>query len=122
MFKLCINIMSVELIKDVRSWGNSAGVLLPREWKGNRVKIILIERTLEIKKEIFKILEPCLSKVIGVYIAGSYAREEQTKRSDVDVIVISTDLSKKIISGKYDISIIPLKDIKKTIKNKSRAL
>ena len=100
---------------NVRSWGNSAGVLLPREWIGREVKVILIDRTLEIKKEIFSILEPYLYDIIGIYLVGSYARGEQDKDSDIDIIAISNNIKKEIISGKYNLSITPLKAIKKTL-------
>ena len=48
--------MKVEqgFIKNVGKWGNSGGILLPREWIGNQVKIILINRTNEIRKEVLK--------------------------------------------------------------------
>ena len=48
MFKHSLN---MELIRSVSKWGNSAGILLPKEWLGNQVKIVFIDRTLEIKKE-----------------------------------------------------------------------
>lgn len=105
----------VEITKNVQRWGNSAGILLPREWMGKEAKIILIDRTLEIKKEIFNILEDYLEDILGIYLTGSYARREQTKTSDVDIIVISKEIRKEIVSGKYQISIIPLKSVKKTI-------
>ena len=46
----------LEIIKNVGSWGNSAGILLPKEWIGSQVKVVLIESGLEIKKEITSIL------------------------------------------------------------------
>ncbi|MEK6906253.1 MAG: DUF2080 family transposase-associated protein, partial [Nanoarchaeota archaeon] len=58
----------MEIIKNVLRWGNSAGVLLPREWLGNRVKIVLVERTINIKKEIFNILEPYLEDILVIYL------------------------------------------------------
>ena len=112
MFKLCLN---MELTKNVMKWGNSAGILLPKEWLGNQVKIILINRTLEIKKEVLSILEPYLEDILGIYLVGSYARGEQEEDSDIDIIVISSKTKKEIISGKYHISISPLEGINKTI-------
>ena len=79
----------MEILKTTTSWGNSAGVLLPREWKNKEVKVILIDRTLQIKKEIFDILNDYLSDIVGIYLVGSYARGEQIERSDVDVLVIT---------------------------------
>ena len=106
----------MERIMNVGKWGNSGGVLLPREWLGKQVKVVLVDRTDEIRKEIMAILDPYLEDILGVYLVGSYARGEQEKDSDIDVIVISNDLRKKISSGKYDIEIYPLDNIKKTLK------
>ncbi len=106
----------MEIQKNVQKWGNSAGVLLPREWLGKEVQIILIDRTTEIKKEIFEMLDPFLSDIIGIYLTGSYARNEQREDSDIDIIAISNSTKKQIKSGKYDISIIALNSVKKTIK------
>jgi predicted nucleotidyltransferase len=103
------------VVREARRWGNSAGILLPREWVGNQVKVILIDRSLEIKKEVLSILEPYLEDIIGIYLTGSYARREETSNSDVDIVAISKNTKKTIKSGKYDISIITLENAKKTI-------
>ena len=102
-------------MRNVGKWGNSAGVLLPKEWMGNQVKVILIDRTLEIKKEALNLLEPYLEDILGVYLAGSYARAEQEKNSDIDIIAISGKTKKEIVSGKYNLSIIPLESVKRTL-------
>lgn len=114
MFKHSLN-MKNEIIKNVNSWGNSAGILLPKEWLGQQVKITLIDRTLEIKKEIFGILEAYLEDILGIYIVGSYARGEEDEDSDIDILVITNKNSKEIVSGKYNISLSPLDKLKKTI-------
>ncbi len=106
----------MELLRNVGRWGNSAGVLLPREWMGSQVKIILLDRTtLEIKREVLSILEPYLEDILGIYLVGSYARGEQEKDSDIDIIAISKKTKKEISSGKYHISIIALDSAKKTL-------
>lgn len=107
----------MDIVRNVGKWGNSAGVLLPKEWVGNQVKIICIDRTLEIKKEVLRILEPYLEDILGIYLTGSYARNEQEEDSDIDIIVITNNTKKEITSGKYHLSISPLKAIKKTIKS-----
>src|SRR3989344_592558 len=114
MFKLCIN--NMELTKNVIRWGNSAGVLLPKEWVGNEAKIVLVDRTSQIKKEVFDILDSYLEDILGIYLVGSYARHEQEEDSDIDVIAISSRTKKDIKSGKYNLSIIPIESIKKTLK------
>lgn len=112
MFKQCID---MEILRNVVNWGNGAGVLLPREWAGGQVKVTLINRTLEIKKEVLSILAPYLEDIIGIYLVGSYARGEQEKESDVDVIAISENTKKEIVSGKYHISLVPVESALKTI-------
>ena len=109
--------MNKQIYRIAVSWGNSSGVLLPNEWKNKEVQVILIDRTLEIKKEIFNILEDYLEDILGIYLVGSYARGEQTERSDIDILVISTEVKKEIVSGKYNVSIYPLKNIKDSLKN-----
>lgn len=105
----------MELIKDTIKLGNSAGVLLPRDWLGNRVKITLEPKntsreTLEILEE-----EKVLSDVLGVYLVGSYAREEQTIESDVDVLVITSNTDKTIKKGQYEIICISKDNLEKQL-------
>lgn len=83
--------------------GNSAGVVLPREWLNGIAKIELIRKPLDIKKDVFEIIDPYLEQVLGVYLTGSYARGEESERSDVDVLVITDNLNKKIENGRYNI-------------------
>jgi len=105
----------MEIMRQVSRWGNGAGILLPREWMGNQVKVILIDRTLEIKKEVFNILEPYLDDIVGIYLVGSYARREETEDSDIDILVLSHNLKKEITSSKYHVSIVPLENLKKAL-------
>ena len=89
----------MELIKDTIRVGNSAGVLLPKEFLNTQVKIVL--QPLNIEKDILDILlqEKVLKEVLGVYLVGSYARNEQTIESDIDVLVITDNLDDKIKKG-----------------------
>jgi len=109
--------MKIEQVQEVRKWGNSGGVLLPKEWLGKQVKVVLIDRTDEIKKEVFSILEPYLDDIIGIYLVGSYARGEQKLESDIDILVTSKETKKSFKSGKYEIEIIPLNGLMWMIKN-----
>jgi len=115
MFKHCLYMKQIEITKNVQKWGNSAGILLPREYVGKEAKIVLIDRSLEIKKETLKILEPYLDEIIGVYLVGSYARGEQTKDSDIDIFAISKKIKKTFNSGIYEIEIIPIEDVIKLL-------
>jgi len=45
--------------------------------------------------------------IIGIYLTGSYARQEENLESDIDVLIITNDIDKKIIKeGQYSILII----------------
>ena len=105
----------MELIKTTVKVGNSAGVLLPKKYLNSQVKIIL--EPLNIEKDVIEILmdEKILDKIMGIYIVGSYAREEQTIESDIDILVITSDLNKKIIKEKYEIICISKGNLEKQL-------
>ena len=96
----------MELIKNTIRLGNSAGVLLPKEFLNTQVKIVL--QPLNIEKDVLDILlgEGILKNVLGCYTVGSYAREEQTIESDIDVLVITDKINKTMKKGRYDITCI----------------
>jgi len=108
--------MEEELIKPVVRVGNSAGVVLPIEWYGGEAIIKLIRKPLNIKSDVLRIIEPFLDSVLGVYLVGSYSRREEDKNSDIDILVITEDINKKIIKGKYDILLISREEVKKAMK------
>ncbi|MEK6832501.1 MAG: nucleotidyltransferase domain-containing protein [Nanoarchaeota archaeon] len=109
--------METELIKPIVKVGNSAGVVLPKEWYGGKARIKLIETAPNIKKDILEILDSYLDNVLGIYIVGSYARGQQKEHSDVDILVITSDINKKINKGKYEILMISKKNVENALKN-----
>jgi len=100
--------MKSEQILEVRKWGNSAGILVPREWLNGMARVELITKPLNIKKEVMKILDPYLEEIIGIYLVGSYARGEQEEDSDIDIIAIANKIQKIIKLGKYNIQILTM--------------
>lgn len=106
----------MEIVKDAIRVGNSAGVLVPINWLGSRVKVSL--EPLNVEKDVLEILmeEKILKEVIGAYITGSYARGEQTIESDVDVLVITDHIDKKIVRGKYEIICISKDSLESQLK------
>lgn len=96
----------MELTKQIVRVGNSAGVILPREWLNGTAIVKLIEKPLNIKEDILGMLDEYLHDIIGIYIVGSYARNEETEKSDVDVLAITNKTNKKITKGKYSIILI----------------
>jgi len=75
--------------KEVVPFGNGSIVYTPKKWIGERVLVILEEKPLDIKGEVMEILKPCLDSIEGVFLFGSFARNEQTSESDIDVLVIA---------------------------------
>jgi len=109
--------MEQELIRPIVRVGNSAGVILPKNWIDGKAKIKLIQKPLDIRKDILEILYPHLEYIMGIYLIGSHAREEQTGGSDVDILAITSRKSDRIKKGKYDILLVTKDDINKAIKN-----
>ena len=98
--------MKNEIIKQAFKLGNSAGVLLPREWNGRKVIVKLIDKS--ITEEVLEMLEKkdLLGNVIGIYLVGSYAREEEKELSDIDILIITDSVNKQIKIGKYELFIV----------------
>src|SRR3989344_4848386 len=107
--------MKQELIKKVIKVGNSAGVILPLNWINGRARVELIEKPSDIKKEIFEILDEYLENIKGIYIAGSYARGEEEDRSDIDVLVVTNNINKRIDIGRYNIILMAEEDVRENL-------
>ncbi len=78
------------MLKQAIKVGNGAGVLLPRKYLGNLIEIKI--RTLtkdDIKRQILSVAYPYLKNIMGIYLVGSYARNEERADSDVDVVIVS---------------------------------
>lgn len=111
------------LEKEVKLSGNSAHVYLPREWAGLVVEIRPKKLSLEeIKKGVLSVViehySESLKNIVGIYLYGSVARNEQTPNSDIDILIIT---DKKIEAEKkttnYDISHATLEQVRKTLEN-----
>ena len=100
--------METKLLKPIVRMGNSACVMLPKAWINGKARVELIQEPLNITKDVFEILKPYLKDVLGIYLVGSYARGEETQESDIDILVITENINKKINKGKYD-TVIPYK-------------
>jgi len=107
----------MELIKQITKAGNSSSVLLPKEWLGGTARVELIEKPIDIIEDTIIILKSYLKDILGIYIVGSYARKEETKESDIDILVITKKLNQKIRKGKYEIILISKDNLDKAMKN-----
>ncbi|MFA7707675.1 MAG: nucleotidyltransferase domain-containing protein [Candidatus Pacearchaeota archaeon] len=101
--------MEIQIKKTIKA-GNSSAVVLPRAWLNKEVRVELIKKSLKtMLLESLSIVESYipLKEIIGVYLVGSYAREEQDESSDIDILVITKNIDKEIINeGIYNILII----------------
>lgn len=101
--------MNVEIKKAIKA-GNSSAVLLPRAWLNREVRVELVKKTPKIiLQETISLLEKYIetNEIIGIYLVGSYARNEESKESDIDILVISSDTDKEMINeGIYNILIV----------------
>lgn len=95
--------------KAVRA-GNSSAVILPRAWLNKEVRVELVRKSNEtILADVISILKDYINyeKVMGVYLVGSYARGEETDESDIDILVITSEVDMEMIKeGAYNIMVI----------------
>lgn len=110
---------SYRLMRKAYRVGNSAGVVVPKEWLNGFVEVRLVEPPLRTDSAyILEILEKQgidTSEILGIAITGSYARKEHDKESDIDILVITDNLNKQIKAGKYEITIISEKTLTKQL-------
>ncbi len=101
--------MEVQIKKAIKA-GNSSAVVLPRAWLNKEVRVELVKKTPEIiLHEVLEISSKHipLKSIIGIYLVGSYARGEEGKDSDIDILVITDNIDKELIQeGIYSILIV----------------
>lgn len=105
-------IMQEQLRKRVVKFGNGSIVYTPKNWIGREVIVTLSK--LSMKEELFKLLDPYLLYIQGVYLYGSFARNEQEQDSDIDILIIA-DKKFKIKMEGYDINVLTVDDLKKPV-------
>jgi len=113
-----INVLE-EIEKEVMPFGNGSIVYTPKKWIGKRVLVVLEEKPFDVEGEVMQMLKPYFSEIQGVFLYGSFARKEQTKESDVDLLVISDkkiDLKRK---GKFDFLVKTKKEFLDELKKDS---
>jgi len=89
--------------------GNSAGVLLPREWLNSIVEVKLVRTPYSEEKilnDLNKYLKSYFKNILGIYLIGSYARGDFDEKSDVDILVITDNINKVINIENYEIFLI----------------
>lgn len=109
-----------KIIKKAREVGTGAGVLLPRDWLGKNVSVQLVTLSAEeIAEKLIKILlkKEILNHALGIYLIGSYARNEQEISSDIDILVITDNTNSLISEDNFEIICISQENIEKNLKN-----
>lgn len=108
------------ITKKAREVGTSAGVLLPRSWLNKQVVVTLYEPSLEkITQDVMKILfEHSLNEEVkGIYLYGSYAREEPDIDSDIDLLVLTSSTDKLINHDNYEVLLVSESSFSKNLPN-----
>ena len=104
-----------QIVREVNLIGNGAHIFAPKEWANEKVLVVRLEKK-SIKEELLGILYPYLDKIIAVLIYGSYARKEETKDSDVDVLVITKEKFKIEKNNKFQIIVLAEEEIDNAIR------
>jgi predicted nucleotidyltransferase len=111
--------MEIHIKKTIKA-GNSSAVILPRAWLDKKVRVELVKKdSNEILHEILEISREYidLKEIIGVYLSGSYAREEEDDNSDIDVLIITNNKDRLIEKGNYSILMISYEKLNKKLSN-----
>ena len=105
------------IIRNTRKLGTSAGVLLPKSWENSLVKVerILSPDNIELLKLIKDEID--LKDVLGVYLVGSYARDDYDENSDVDILVITNNINKNVKKGVYELTILSMDNLEEQLEN-----
>ncbi len=105
--------------KMVQPFGNSGHVILPKEYVGKRMRFLLEPKTInEVKEDLMWMLLPHLEKVEGVYLYGSYARNEQTASSDVDALILASEKFSLPKKENYSVIILTKKELDATVERR----
>ena len=99
----------MEFIRKTVRVGNSAGVILPKRLLGSEVKITVVKRAINIKKEVMKLVDDYLPDLRGIFL---------TNDNPLEVIAISNTTKQLIGNERIKLSIVPLSIIKRDIKIK----
>ncbi len=108
------------IVKQTREVGTSAGVLLPRKWLNKQVVVTLLSPSKEeVAKGVLDILfkQNLNEETKGIYLVGSYARNDYDYESDMDVLVITKEINKLINQDNYEILLVSEKNFAKNLDN-----
>jgi predicted nucleotidyltransferase len=107
-------LVDVVLKREVKKFGKSSHVILPVEYIGQRVEVVIPQR-INLQERILTELTPYSSHVLGVYLTGSYARGEQSSDSDMDVLVVMDEKAR--IKGDFHYMVVTLEEARDSLEN-----
>src|SRR3989344_2389773 len=102
-----------QIVRIAKTFGNGAHISVPKGWTGEQVVLVRSQKK-SLRERIFSVLDSYLNSVVGVYLYGSYARDEQGEDSDIDLFVI-TDKKIEIKAEGFEILCLGQKEIEKAI-------
>lgn len=88
--------------KKVVPFGNGSIVYTPKKWVGKTAIVILEEKPVDARGEVLTALKPFFPKIEGAFLFGSFARNEQTPESDIDVLVVARESLPLKKTGRFD--------------------
>ena len=105
-----------QIRKRVARSGNSGAVWVPKGWLGEEIIITRIETPrLSLKEEIINAVLPYLEGISGIFLYGSYARKEEAKDSDIDVLIIAKHKFTIENMKRFDIEVIEMGRIRHAV-------
>lgn len=102
--------------KEVVGFGNGSIVYTPKKWIGKKVLVVLEEKPIDVKGEVMEALKQHLPSIEGIFLYGSFARNEQNDESDIDLLVIADKRIKPRKNEKMDFSVATKKEFVKMMK------
>lgn len=96
----------MEFLRKAKKLGNSAGVLLPKYLLGSEVKVTVVNKPINIKKEALKFLDEHLQDLRGIYI---------TNENPIEILAVSSNIKKLIQDENLKLSIVPISIIKRDL-------
>lgn len=101
----------MDFIRKTVRFGNSAGVILPKRLLGSEVKVTVVKRPFDIKKEVLKLLDSYLSDIIGIYVLSE---------TPLEVLAVSSRVKDILNNETIKLSIVPLSVIKRDIRTQTK--
>lgn len=105
--------------KEVMRFGNGSIVYTPKKWIGEKVLVVLEEKPLDIAAEVMEIIKPHLSSIEGIFLFGSFSRNEQTKKSDIDILVVADRKINLRKEGRFDFLVKTRGELEKELQSDS---